>query len=257
MPTRQTDVILAPCQQTDLDVVILAGGLGTRLRSVLPRLPKVLAPVNGRPFITYLLDHIASCGLRRVTFCLGYRASDVIEALGDRYGPLTLAYSVEESPLDTAGAVRNAAGCLRSDPVLVLNGDSLSAVRLDAFVDWFLAGGHEVGLALTYQDDCSRFGGVVLGDGDRIVSFEEKSATSRPGWINAGIYLLRRGALLSIPPGGPQSFERQFFPQRLSLVLHGFRTQGAFIDIGTPASLLEAGGFCDAATAGNPSRNLP
>src|SRR3990172_7033508 len=107
-----------------LTAVILTGGFGTRLRATVPECPKVLAPVRGRPFLTYLLDHLLDAEMSRVVLYTGYMGEHVRRVMGEQYGNIQLIYSQESSPLGTAGALRFAFPLLKSDPVLVMNGDS-------------------------------------------------------------------------------------------------------------------------------------
>ena len=108
----------------DVPALILAGGLGTRLEGVVTGIPKVLAPVCGRPFLSYLLDQLQAAGVREVVLCTGYRADQVFETFGTRYEELSLRYSSESRPLGTAGAIRQAVGLVGAERFLVLNGDS-------------------------------------------------------------------------------------------------------------------------------------
>ena len=117
-------IVRGPRRLAEVPVLILAGGLGTRLKSAVPDLPKVLAPVRGRPFLAYVLDRLASASLRRVVMLTGYRADEVEQTFGVHCGPLTLEYSREDAPLGTGGAVRNALERLDDRALLLLNGDS-------------------------------------------------------------------------------------------------------------------------------------
>ena len=227
----------------DISTAILAGGLGTRLRSVLPERPKVLALVHGCPFLTYLLDQLSAAGAGEVVFCIGYMADMVKKTLGDNYGTIRLTYSREDEPLGTGGALRQALPFFSSDPVLVMNGDSFMDADLPAYLSWFLNKEREASLVLAQVPDTGRFGQVTVDEKDRILGFEEKGAHQGPGWINAGIYLLQRKIIQSIPEGIPFSLERQLFPHLLPEHLHGFRSEGKFIDIGTPASYSQAERF--------------
>ena len=228
---------------TDISTAILAGGMGTRLRSVLPERPKVLAPVRGRPFLTYLLDQLAAEEVREVVFCIGYMADAVEETLGARYQTIRLTYSRESEPLGTGGALRQALPFFPSDPVLVMNGDSFVGVDLAGYVRWFLRKKLEVSLVLARVSDTGRFGRVTIDEKGRIQGFEEKGAHQGPGWINAGVYLLRKGIFQFIPPGKSFSLERELFPRLLGGRLHGYRSEGRFIDIGTPESYAAAEAF--------------
>ncbi|HKI38700.1 MAG TPA: nucleotidyltransferase family protein [Gemmataceae bacterium] len=225
----------------DVSVAILAGGLGTRLRSVVSDRPKVLAPVGGRPYLTYLLDQLASAAIPEVVLLAGYGAGQIRDALGETYGPMRLVYSVEPAPLGTAGALRLALPHLPSSTVLLLNGDSYCDVDLGAFRRCHRGG---ASLALARVPDASRFGQVRVGRDGRVIRFEEKGAADGPGWVNAGIYLLDRSLIEEIPPRRPTSLERDLLPGWvLARCVRGFRCGGRFLDIGTPQSYAEAEDF--------------
>ena len=125
-----------PSTLANTTAVILAGGLGTRLRDAVANRPKVLAKVGPRPFLSYLLNQLAAAGIRHVVLCTGYMGQMVREAFGSKYRTMTLEYSLEPAPIGTAGALRLALPLLRSDPVLVMNGDSYCEADLGAFATW-------------------------------------------------------------------------------------------------------------------------
>ena len=225
---------------------ILAGGMGTRLRARVADRPKVLAPVRGRPYLTYLLDQLAAGGLREVALLTGYMAEMVRTTLGDTYAGMRLVYSAEPSPLGTGGALRLALPLL-SSTVLVLNGDSFCDVPLAKFWNFHCQQRATVSMTLSAVTDTGRYGRVCIAN-DRIEQFEEKKEGGGPGWINAGVYLIERAALEDIPVGQPVSLERDMFPAWASgSHVHGFRCTGRFLDIGTPASYAEAEKFFRAA----------
>lgn len=222
--------------------VILAGGSGTRLRSVISDRPKVLAEVKGRPFLRYLLDWLAAASVRSAVFCTGYMADHVREALGAKYGPMSLLYSDESTPLGTAGALRLALPMLDSDPVLVVNGDSFCGLDLKDFLKWHDRQRAIATLVSVWMADAGRYGQVnIKGDGC-VLGFSEKGSCSK-GWINAGIYLLSRSLLQDIPEGTAVSLEREMFPMWVGRGLYGYRTNQPFLDIGTPESYAEAKRF--------------
>jgi NDP-sugar pyrophosphorylase family protein len=220
--------------------VILAGGLGTRLRSVVADRPKVLARVGGRPFITHLLDQLADAGCRHVVLCTGYLGEQVETTIGHSYGRLRVSYSREAEPLGTGGALRLALDHVASSDLLVLNGDSYCAADLETFAAWHAQRGSQASLLLAHVPDTRRYGSVVLDADDRVERFQEKGGSSGPGWINAGIYLLRREPLVDVPSNTSVSLERELFP---SWPLRGFRSDAAFIDIGVPADYARADRF--------------
>ncbi len=223
--------------------VILAGGLGTRLRPVVADRPKVLAPVLGRPFLAYLLDQVATAGLRDVVLCTGYLGEEVRIAFGDAHGHVRLAYSRESSPLGTAGALRAALPLVSTDTMLVLNGDSYCEADFRALEAFHRASGAVATIGLVQVADTRRYGRVQTDAAGRVLGFEEKGTAAGPGWINAGLYLLERRLVQSIPAKGPVSLEREVFPAWIGRGLHGHRSEGRFIDIGTPESYAAAEAF--------------
>ncbi len=228
----------------DINAVILVGGLGTRLRGVVADRPKVLAPVLNRPFLTFLLDKLAAAGLEKVVLGTGYRAEMILEEIGERYKSLRVVHSRETSPLGTGGALRQALRHLDSDPILVMNGDSYCTADLHGYWQWFMTGERQGALLLARVPDTSRFGRVMVGEDDLVASFAEKGAQAGPGWINAGIYLLRRHLVESIPAGKFYSLEQELFPLMAEQKrLYGYRSEAAFIDIGIPAAYAEADKF--------------
>ncbi len=222
--------------------VILAGGLGSRLRPVLPHQPKVMAEFHGRPFLAYLLEQLVAAGILKAVLCTGYRAEEIRSRLGAAYGPLSLTYSHEDEPLGTGGALRLALPGLDSDPVLVLNGDSLIEADLPDYLAWFLGLPAAAALMLTRVEDTARFGRVeVAGDGS-ITNFREKGVPG-PGWINAGVYLLKKAVLERLAPRRYLSLEGDLLPTLVGQGLYGHRVAGRFIDIGTPESYAGAAEF--------------
>jgi NDP-sugar pyrophosphorylase family protein len=228
----------------DLTAAVLVGGLGTRLRPVVADCPKVLAQIHGRPFLSYLLDQLHNADIRKVVLCTGYLAEAVRSTFGEDYRGMSLAYSEETTPLGTGGALRAALPWLRSNPVLVLNGDSYCETDLGAFRAFFDERRAAAALRLVEVDDVGRFGQVRVNDADEIVAFEEKGSATGRGWINAGVYLFATDALRLIPSADrPVSLEKEMFPSWLGQGLLGFRQPGRFIDIGTPESYREADAF--------------
>jgi NDP-sugar pyrophosphorylase family protein len=233
------------CGLSSTTAIVLAGGLGTRLRAVVGDRPKVLALVGGRPFLSYLLDQIAAAGIERTVLCTGYRGDLVRDAFGDRYGAMRLEYSLEDAPAGTAGALRLAAPRVASSEVLVLNGDSYCRVDLLDLWDWHHVRPAHATLVLTSVADGRRFGRVEFGGDGRVLRFSEKSEAPGPCWINGGIYLLHAALLSRIPAGRSVSLESEIFPRWLGRGLYGYPSFGGFIDIGTPESFSAADAFVD------------
>ena len=219
-----------------MHAIILAGGLGTRLRGILPELPKPMAPLAGRPFVEYLLRQLANQGFTDVLLCVGYRAEVIRDQLGDGAAlGLRLRYSVEPEPLGTAGALRLAAPALPGERWLLLNGDSYFGISFTALATAHEGSGATVTLALHRTLRPERFGRVRVGGRGQVTSFVEKGAgKSASGLINAGVYIVERSAVELIPAGRAVSLEREVLPRLVGHGLFGAECEGPFIDIGVP-----------------------
>jgi len=231
---------------TDLSgipAVILAGGMGTRLRSVVVDRPKVMAEVNSRPFITYLLDQLAAAGIANVVLCTGYMADQVSTVLGDHYRGMRLRYSVESSPLGTGGAIRLAMPLFSSFPILVLNGDSYFDLDLLSFASQHRDAVAKGSLALATVVDVSRYGAVEIASDNTITKFDEKGNRHGAGLINAGVYLLEQASVEAMPSDSTVSIERELFPALIGHGLYGFAQPGKFLDIGVPTDYQAAAAF--------------
>lgn len=224
-----------------ITAAILAGGLGTRLRSVVADRPKVLAPVAGRPFLAHLLDQLPAAGLNEVVLLVGYGAEQVRDAFGDRYDGLRIRYSPEPHPLGTGGAVRHALPHFARERVLLLNGDSFCDFDAAAFAA--AVPGDAVGMVLATVDDTSRYGRVEVGPSGGVTGFTEKAAAGGPGRINAGVYLVTRDRLADLPADRPLSWERDVLPNWVAAGDVIGHPGGRFIDIGTPDSFAAAEAF--------------
>lgn len=223
-----------------MSAAVLAGGLGTRLRSVLSHRPKALAPVAGRHFLAYLLDQLADEGsFEQVVLCTGHLGDQIQTAFGDCWRKLHLQYSREPRPLGTAGALRYALDRFPSGAVLVLNGDSYCDLDLGGMASFHESRGSEATIALTEAPDPSRYGAVSCDPDGVIRGFAEKGRTG-PGLINAGTYILSRRVIEAIASGLAVSLERDCFPHWIGMGLFGFNRGQRFLDIGTPSSLREA-----------------
>lgn len=219
------------------EILILAGGFGTRLRSEVPDLPKPLAPVAGRPFLAYLLDRYAAAGMRRVILATGYLGDVVEQTIGARWAGMDVVYSREQTPLGTGGAIAAAARLASGSGLHVCNGDTYleySPAALEAAAE-----GLPMAIALAHVDDVSRYGTVDVEQG-RVLRFHEK----RPGGaglINAGSYFLSAQALASLPDEAAFSFEKQVLePAVADHRVGALVDTAAFIDIGVPEDFRRA-----------------
>jgi D-glycero-alpha-D-manno-heptose 1-phosphate guanylyltransferase len=218
------------------EAVILAGGFGTRLRSVVSDLPKSLAPVNEKPFLHYLFLWLKKFGIEHIVLSVGYLSEKVEEQFGNEYLGIKVSYAKEESPLGTGGGIRLAMEKCSGAHVLAMNGDSFFDVELDQFFENHLSGSADATLALRKVEDGSRYGTIQL-DGMRIIAFREKDPEVKgDALINGGIYLLRRKTFLKNTESENQfSIERDFFGRLADkLWLQSFISDGYFIDIGIP-----------------------
>ena len=231
----------APCLK-DIDVVVLAGGLGTRIRETLGDTPKLLAPVGGTPFLDLLIRRLKSYQARRLVLGLGHLADRVAAHL-DATPPdgLDVVTAVEPEPLGTAGALRFVRTHIRTDPVMVMNGDSFFAADLCDFAAAHRADGSAASILCAPVDDTARYGRLDISSEGRVRAFLEKDpAQTGPGVINAGVYLFSSAMLDTIDEMPGPSLERDVFEKLPAGTLNAVTGEGAFIDIGTPDDLARA-----------------
>lgn len=224
-----------------ISAAILAGGLGTRLRSVVSDVPKVLAPVAGKPFLSHILDQLNDSGVREAVLCTGYLGDLIEEAYGSSYGAMSLRYSREAEPLGTGGSLANALPLFSSSLILAMNGDSFCETSIHDFHAWHTGRDSAASICLKEVADTSRYGSVLTDENGRVQRFEEKGREGR-GFINAGLYLIAKDILARIPKGRSESIEKETFPALVKeRVLYGYRAEvKRFIDIGTPESFADA-----------------
>jgi D-glycero-alpha-D-manno-heptose 1-phosphate guanylyltransferase len=236
-------VSVAPEQIT---AVVLAGGFGTRIRHLLGDLPKPMAPVDGRPFVEWVVRHLAAQGIREVILSTGHLAATVEKHFSPQpVRNVRVTCVPETTPLGTAGGFLNAARSVASQPAawLVLNGDSLVVAPLGKFfqlLDQPEIAGAILGVSVA---DASRFGTISRNTQGELAGFSEKKPGA--GNINAGVYLFRAGTLNQFPARVPLSFETEVFPALIGggVRLQTLVTQAPFLDIGTPDSLPQAADF--------------
>jgi NDP-sugar pyrophosphorylase family protein len=233
-----------PAALKEVTALILAGGLGTRLRPVVPDRPKVLAPVAGRPFLSFLLDQLVDAGIGRLVLCTGYLGEQIRGWLGPAYRGLRIQYSQEAAPLGTGGALRQAQRLIDSGTVLVMNGDSFCEADLAEFRARHQARHAVASILVRWVPDARRFGRVQVDDAGLIRGFDEKRGPEGPGWINAGIYWLSLDLIRTIPRGVAISLEREVLPVWVEAgLVYGCPSEGAFLDIGTPEAYRDAQSF--------------
>lgn len=227
-----------------MEAVVLAGGKGTRLRKAVAGLPKSLAPIGKHPFLSYLLGWLRDQGVTNIILAVGHRRKDIVRHY-TRHKPLgmRLRYSIETTPLGTAGALRNLCSMLDGEEFLVLNGDSIFDVDMGQLLSFHRRHRAETTLALASPTEVGRYGSVLLDARGRIKAFVEKHAAVPPGeagrpgaskWISGGLYIMSRAVFRHIPGQREVSLEKEVFPRLIGGPFYGFPSKGYFIDIGVP-----------------------
>lgn len=219
------------------DAIILCGGAGTRLKNVTGDLvPKSMAKVGDRPFLELLLRQLRRHGFSRAILAVGYREDIIREYFGGRAFGLDVVYSSESVPLGTGGALRNCVGLVESDAAVIMNGDSYSNTNLIEFVHDFRGSGADASILVVPVDGRSDCGFVIADSQGKITRFVEKDALARTGYANAGLYVVSRKLLSSVPAALAVSIETELFPSWLAMgkYLKTFVYAGACVDIGTP-----------------------
>lgn len=218
-----------------MQAILLAGGLGTRLRSVVNDRPKPMALIGDKPFMEYVVHELVCHGTDHIIFAVGYKGTMVEEYFGDgeRFG-VKISYAYEEELLGTAGAIKNAGRFVTEDSFFVLNADTFYKMDYGRLLAVKEEKGLDMALVLRRVEDISRYGEAALTDG-LLTAFNEKTQEARQGTINGGVYLMSRRLLEEIPQG-KVSLENEMIPRwmREGRRLGGFVNDGYFIDIGVP-----------------------
>lgn len=217
----------------DIPAVVLAGGLGTRLRSAVPDLPKPMADIDGQPFMAHLLRYLARNGVRRAVLSVGYMHEIIEEHFGGSFADIELRYAVESSPLGTGGAVRYAASVAGAERFFLLNGDSFFDVPLARLLRIHAQSQAAVTAALKPMRDFDRYGAVRIDDSGKILEFKEKQPCAE-GLVNGGVYVVDR-AVVSGTQGERFSFESAVLePLAAAGRMASLVCDGYFVDIGVP-----------------------
>ena len=224
-----------------IEAIVLAGGFGTRLRSVVSEVPKPMAPIGAKPFLAYIMDNLAKQGVKRVILSVGYMADKIIEFFGDEYAGIEVIYSREEFPLGTGGAIKLALNSVLGDHVFVLNGDTFLDLEMDS-VELLWQAEKKPVIVGVLVNDASRFGTLKISNsGLGVDGFLEKGAQIQ-GIINAGCYLLPVDLLNEFENGVNFSFEKDYLEVQNMRDFAFFKSSEYFIDIGIPADYMK---FCE------------
>jgi D-glycero-alpha-D-manno-heptose 1-phosphate guanylyltransferase len=226
----------------DLVAIILAGGFGTRLQSVVNDVPKPMAHVAGRAFLEWVLDHCLENGIKEAILSVGYKSEAIINHFGKEYKGIQIKYAIEKEPLGTGGAIRYAMEMLEDDKnCLILNGDTLFKSDLQKLYGSFIEKSADLIVSLRRMYDFDRYGVVEINELNRIISFQEKKYCQE-GLINGGVYILNSKLMKHIFPKVESfSFEKDFlerYVQQLNFI--GIEQSGYFIDIGIPEDFEKA-----------------
>lgn len=223
-----------------MEAIILAGGIGSRLKSVVADVPKPMALVGNKPFLTYIIDYLIEHGITKVILSIGYKASIIQDYFGEQYQGISIEYAIEKERLGTGGAIKNAMQYASDDYVLVTNGDSIFKANITELVNIQNEKKADVTIALKKMFDFERYGSVLLNNEQRILQFEEKKPL-KEGLINTGVYIFNR-----------KSFEAESFPKIFSIekeyfekhdenrLFIGVEQEGYFLDIGIPQDYRKA-----------------
>lgn len=216
------------------EAIILAGGLGTRLKDTVPDVPKCLAPVNGKPFLSYVIDHLIYEGITHFIFALGYKSELVIDFIGKEYPSILHKISIEEEPLGTGGAIRLACAHAKEKSVLITNGDTLFKIDVDELASFNTLSGANCTLSLKYLENFDRYGVVEINEDCAITSFKEK-AFYASGLVNGGMYALNVHKFLEEELPEKFSFEKDYLEALFAnRRMFGIEQDCYFIDIGIP-----------------------
>ncbi len=228
-------------KKQEIYAVLLVGGMGTRLRSVVPNAPKPLASVGNKSFLELLIRQLRDQGIRRLVMCTGYLADQIENQFGNGHDwNVSIQYSKELEPLGTAGAVKLAQSYLQdASEFLVMNGDSIMEVNLTRLLQFHREHNAIISMAVRRVDSAGRYGTVELNQDHRVTGFHEKTSAETPGIVNAGVYVFNREVLQHIPEG-PCSLEKDIFPKLLQRGVYALEQDGVFIDIGTPEDYARA-----------------
>lgn len=227
----------------NIDVVILCGGLGKRLRPAVNDRPKSLAEVNGVAFLDILIKYVASFGLKRFVLCSGYMGDAIKEHYDKIEKSLETVFAREEEPLGTGGALKNAQSFIKSEPFLVLNGDSFCKLNFHDFYRFHFVNKALLSIVLCESKVDQNSGAVKLDQAKRIVEFNEKAKTEEKSFRSAGIYLMGKEIFRFMEGKKVFSLEYDLFPALAGKDCYGYFVKNDFIDIGTPESLAKAGDF--------------
>jgi D-glycero-alpha-D-manno-heptose 1-phosphate guanylyltransferase len=222
------------------NAVVLAGGLGTRLKSVIKDIPKPMAMVAGKPFLQHILDHLYNYGFKQIVLSVGYKSEIIQDFFKNEYRGILIKYAIEKKPLGTGGGIRLAGELFADEPYFIFNGDTLFRADLWSMEDVFFNQKSDLVLALKPMENCFRYGTVELNDDNKVITFNEKESTKK-GLINGGVYLMNNTVFKNDTLSSSFSFEKEIMENSMdTLNIHGIISDEYFIDIGIPTDYEKA-----------------
>ena len=222
------------------EAIVLAGGLGTRIKHLLDDLPKPMAPVGGRPFLTYLLLCLESEGIKRVILSVGYKSEKIIKYYGEKFNDLEIIYSIEDVPLGTGGAIKKSLSLCREDHVFIINGDTFFDISFDLMRKTFINKAPSMLIALCEMKSVERYGTVDIDDFGIVKAFKEKSFKEY-ALINGGVYLIKTDIMSGEDLPDCFSFEKEILEKKVDITaIMAIPFDNYFIDIGVPEDFYKA-----------------
>lgn len=213
-----------------MEAIVLAGGKGTRLRSVVSNLPKPMAPVGGSPFLSHLFNFLIKNHVSKVYLSVSYMAEKIVDFYGNKYKSLDIDYCYEDLPLGTGGAIKKSFAMVKGDCCFVLNGDTYFDIDLNKLS---LKQSSDICIALKYMQNFDRYGSICFDEDMNITRFKEKTFV-KEGYINGGIYLISKSILSKLPKQDSFSFEEFLEKSFLAVNASCHCFTDTFVDIGIP-----------------------
>jgi D-glycero-alpha-D-manno-heptose 1-phosphate guanylyltransferase len=226
------------------EAIILAGGFGTRLKTVVPDRPKPMAVIHGRPFLEYLLDYTISQGVTKCILSVGFMHEMIMQHFGNSFKGVELLYAVEDKPLGTGGGIRNALPFVTNETLFIINGDTFFRISLPEMEMVFAKYQADMVIALYHPQDDRRYGSVLTNSQGRIIHFCEKKEVVGNSLINGGIYFMKRDIFSGFDFPEVFSMEKDFLEKSSTILkIYGKPFDTDFIDIGIPESYQRAASF--------------
>ena len=223
------------------EAIILAGGMGTRLKNTAGDVPKPMAEINGRPFLEYLMDYLCRNGITHIILSVGYKAAQIENHFGNRFKNSAVSYSRESKPLGTGGGILRAMQQAKTENVVIVNGDTLFDIDLQRLSTFHNKNRAILTVALKKTEDTSRYGSIGTEENGRITAFFEKAAGQGAGLINGGTYIVSTKKFMELGLPEQFSFEKDFLEKFYEKeYFWGLEFEGYFIDIGTPSAYKQA-----------------